>query len=209
MSGLARPFAAFCCVGLLAVSNLAAPAWASSGGGGGAKTGKGTEQGSRDAQTMAASIGQHGVVLAPARQVDKPIDGVYVNVAQFRVPGVADRAACRTLIRVENRSGHKVSFYTLMRVHNAGGVAQATWMVPSGMLADGESGERLYSCQIARYLKIDQSVTDAWPVTCTIDGTDLNPCPLRLTLDSNIDALPPPGELPAPEASGGGEKSGH
>lgn len=205
MSGLAllRRAAPYC--GLVAVAAMLCrplPALAAGGGKG--------AQGERDAYTMSASLGQKGVALAPPKHAGTPIDGVGINVAQFLTPGVPDRNACRTLVRVENRSGHKVAFYILLRVYSAEGNQMATWMAPSGNLADGEASERMYSCQIARYLKVDQGVTDAWPVTCTIDGNDLNPCPLRLSLDSNIDGLPADVVPKAP--GGGGEegaKSGH
>ncbi|MCA1910123.1 MAG: hypothetical protein LDL39_17375 [Magnetospirillum sp.] len=171
---------------LICLMALSGPALAAGGGGGDAKT----------SATIDSSVGIRGMVLKPAEVINQPVTGVRLNITQFSYPGVPERAACRTVIRVENDSPHKVGFYTLVRTFDTAKAALGTWMTPSGELAPGQSGERLYSCKLARYMVLDRGSAEGWPNSCLVDGEERSPCPIQLILDVNIDFLPadPKGE---------------
>lgn len=174
-----------CLVCLIALSG---PALAAGDGGGDAK----------NATTIDSSVGVRGMVMKPAETITEPVTGVRLNITQFSYPGVPERAACRTVIRVENDSPHKVGFYTLVRTFDTTKQALGTWMTPSGELAPGQSGERLYSCKLARYMVLDRGSAGGWPNSCQVDGEERSPCPIQLILDVNIDFLPAD-----PKADGG------
>ena len=136
------------------------------------------------------SVGIQDLELKPAQDISDPVRGVTLNVTQFSYPGVPERAACRTVIKVANDSPHRVEIYSLIRTFDREKQPLSTWMTPSGKLAPGEAQERLYSCKLARYMVLDRGAAAAWPNVCVIDGEDRNPCPIQLQLDSNIDFLP-------------------
>lgn len=167
----------------LAVASLAvqSPAWAEEGGEGGKK---------KDSLLILESVGSHNLVLELPAGISEPISGVSLNITQFSYPGVPDRASCRTVIKVENDSTHKVSFYSLVRTFDNEKQPISTWMTPSGELAPGQAQERLYSCKLARFMVLDRASAGGWPNICEVDGEERNPCPIQLTFDSNIDFLP-------------------
>jgi len=166
---------------LFCLLSLGGTALAAGGGGDGA---------SKSATTIDSSVGIRGMVLKPAETISEPVIGVRLNITQFSYPGVPERAACRMVIRAENDSAHKVAFYTLVRTFDTAKEALGTWMTPSGELAPGQSGEKLYSCKLARYMVLDRGSAGGWPNICHVDGEERNPCPIQLTLDVNIDMLP-------------------
>ena len=147
-----------------------------------------------------ASTGVRDMVVHPAEMISDPVTVVRLNITQFSYPGVPERAACRTVIRIENESPHKISLYTLIRTFDSAKAPLGTWMTPSGELRPGQSGERLYSCKLARYVVLDRGSAVGWPNTCQIDGEDRNPCPVQFRFDVNIDFLP---GAPSPSAGGG------
>lgn len=172
-----RPFTPFALSVLLLATG---PALAASGGG------------DKPAAPAAVSKGIRDLQLPPASTISEPIKGVRLNITQFSYPGVPERAACRTVIRVENASEHTIAFYTLIRTFDPQQVPLGTWMTPSGELPPGKSGERLYSCKLSRYMVLDRGSAGGWPNTCQIDGEERSPCPLELTFDANMDFLPEP-----------------
>lgn len=151
--------------------------------------GSGSEDGGKPA-AIELSRGVQDMILNPTGATSEPVTGVRLNITQFSYPGVPERAACRTVIRVENQSASTVAFYTLIRTFDLQEAPLSTWMTPSGILAPGQSGERLYSCKIARYMVLDRGSASGWPNTCHVDGIDRTPCPIQLTFDSNIDFSP-------------------
>ncbi|OJX74768.1 hypothetical protein [Magnetospirillum sp. 64-120] len=171
---------------LVCLLSLGGTAFASGGGEGGG------EGGGKPAAVIDSNIGVRGMVLKPADVISEPITGVRLNITQFSYPGVPERAACRTVIRVENDSSHKVAFYSLVRTFDTAKEALGTWMTPSGELTPGQSGEKLYSCKLARYMVLDRGAAGGWPNSCQVDGEERSPCPIQLTLDVNIDFLPAP-----------------
>lgn len=140
----------------------------------------------------AVSKGVRDLKLSPSPTLSEPIKGVRLNITQFSYPGVPERASCRTVIRVENASDHTIAFYSLIRTFDTQQVPLGTWMTPSGELPPGKSGERLYSCKLARYMVLDRGSAGGWPNTCLVDGEERSPCPLELTFDANMDFLPEP-----------------
>lgn len=164
---------------LFCLTALAGGAQASGSGGGGDKK-----------PQVEASIGVHNMVVHPSEAIREPVTGVRLNITQFSYPGVPERAACRTVIRIENDSPHKVALYTLIRTYDSAKVGLGTWMTPSGELAPGQAGERLYSCKLARYMVLDRGSAGGWPNTCHVDGEERSPCPIQFVLDVNIDFLP-------------------
>ncbi|MGE4280378.1 MAG: hypothetical protein AB7G62_12365 [Magnetospirillum sp.] len=170
---------------LVCLLSLGGTALASGGGGEG-----GGEGGGKPMAVIDSSTGVHNMVLKPAESISEPVTGVRLNITQFSYPGVPERAACRTVIRVENDSTHKVAFYSLVRTFDAAKSALGTWMTPSGELGPGQSGERLYSCKLARYMVLDRGAAGGWPNSCQVDGEERSPCPIQLILDVNIDFLP-------------------
>jgi len=158
--------------------------------GGTALAAGGGDSAGKSATTIDSSVGVRGMVLKPAEAITEPVTGVRLNITQFSYPGVPERAACRMVIRAENDSAHKVAFYTLVRTFDTTKSALGTWMTPSGELAPGQSGERLYSCKLARYMVLDRGSAGGWPNICHVDGEERSPCPIQLTLDVNIDFLP-------------------
>lgn len=168
------------------LSLMGGTALASGGGGEGG--------GGKPMAVIDSSTGVHGMVLKPADIISDPVTGVRLNITQFSYPGVPERAACRTVIRLENDSSHKVAFYTLVRTFDTAQAALGTWMTPSGELSPGQSGERLYSCKLARYMVLDRGSAGGWPNSCQVDGEERSPCPIQLILDVNIDFLPSDGK---------------
>lgn len=168
---------------LCCLLSLGGTALAAGGGGDGA---------GKSATTIDSSVGVRDMVLNPAEAISEPVAGVRLNITQFSYPGVPERAACRMVIRTENDSAHKVAFYSLVRTFDSAKEALGTWMTPSGELAPGQSGEKLYSCKLGRYMVLDRGAAGGWPNSCQIDGEDRNPCPIQLILDANIDFLPAP-----------------
>ncbi|TNC95210.1 MAG: Uncharacterized protein FD119_2631 [Stygiobacter sp.] len=146
----------------------------------------------KPAASVAAAKGVRDLQLAPSQTLSEPIKGVRLNITQFSYPGVPERASCRTVIRVENTSEHTIAFYSLIRTFDTQQVPLSTWMTPSGELPPGKSGERLYSCKLARYMVLDRGSAGGWPNTCLVDGDERSPCPLELTFDANMDLLPEP-----------------
>ena len=173
---------------ICALALLSGPALAAGGG---------SEGGGKPA-AIELSRGVKGMILNPTGTVSEPVTGVRLNITQFSYPGVPERAACRTVIRVENDSVSTIAFYSLIRTFDSQEEPLGTWMTPSGILAPGQAGERLYSCKIARYMVLDRGSAGGWPNTCHVDGIDRTPCPIQLTFDVNIDFLPnsPPASPP-------------
>lgn len=157
------------------------PALASGGGGD-----------DKPAVPVTVAKGVRDLKLSPSPTLSEAIKGVRLNITQFSYPGVPERASCRTVIRVENASEHTIAFYSLIRTFDTQQVPLGTWMTPSGELPPGKSGERLYSCKLARYMVLDRGSAGGWPNTCVVDGEERSPCPLELTFDANMDFLPEP-----------------
>lgn len=125
-------------------------------------------------------------IAAPAGQ-----ERVRISVSVISYPGVPERSACRMLFRAVNETGRPVEMAALLHTFDSFRADQNSWLVPTGTMRPGQQIERLYSCKGASYLSLDQGSGNGWPRTCVVDGERMNPCPVALKLDSNLEILKP------------------
>lgn len=124
--------------------------------------------------------------LTPLPVVADRVGGLKIVVNQVMTPGVPERAACRVVVRAYNGGASTVSAYALLHTQDAEKTAINTWMVPTGILAPGETSEKLYSCRYAQYLVVDRQTLGGWPGRCVINGEERSPCPLTIGLEANL-----------------------
>lgn len=134
--------------------------------------------------------GARAVTFQPPAGVRDRVAGLHITITQVNYPGVPERSACRFLVRATNEGDRKIGAYALMRTFDSFKASLNSWLIPTGELAPGQTVERLYSCKMAQSLVLDQDSATGWPGRCTVDGTELSPCPVTLQLKANIDILP-------------------
>lgn len=136
-----------------------------------------------------AQSGLQAVTYQPPPGIRDRIGGLRINVIQVNYPGVPERSACRLLVRATNEGDQKIGAHALIRTFDTYKASLNSWLVPTGELAPGQTVERIYSCKMAQSLVLDQGTGSGWPGRCTVDGTEVSPCPAALHLETNVQIL--------------------
>ncbi|CAA7623900.1 conserved exported hypothetical protein [Magnetospirillum sp. LM-5] len=166
-------------IAVLVASLLPIPGWASGGGGGGGGADK----------PAPPSIAIQKRVLKPAPTVLDPIGGFRVAITQVSYPGVPERSACRLLARAFNTGTEKVGLFLMVHTFDSHKVPLNSWLIPTAEVAPGQSIERIYSCKLAQYLKLDVANAGAWPAICKVGGEERSPCPVTLNFEANLELI--------------------
>ncbi len=162
---------------LLILLPLAAGASSKGGGGGGS-----------DKATAPSVAIQRRVLQPPPIVVDR-IDGFRVAITQVSFPGVPERSACRLLARATNLGTQKVGMFLQVHTFDGSKAPLNSWLIPTADVAPGQSVERLYSCKLAQYLKLDLATAGSWPAICIVAGEERSPCPVTLNFETNVELI--------------------
>ena len=161
----------------VAVIVLPVAASASSKGGGGAE------------RPAAPAVATQKRVLQPPSGVAERIDGFRLSISQVSFPGVPERSACRLLVRAFNGGTRSVGLLLPVYTFNGAKEPLNSWLIPTAEVSPGQATERIYSCKMAHYLKLDLSAANGWPSVCMVGGEERSPCPVILNFEANLDLI--------------------
>ncbi len=113
---------------------------------------------------------------------------IVINQAQYA--GLPGPRNCRLSVTISNPTNQTIEFFTLIRTADIDKKPTNSWMVPSGMLKSSELSSRVYLCQVSGFVTVDLQDREAWPKRCLINGKERLPCPINLSIESNLPPLP-------------------
>lgn len=154
------------------------------------------------------ALGNGSAILVPP--VREPHAGqVEVRVLKVQTSN-SERSGCRVMINIYNATPSPISFAGLLNTYSKDNEPVDVWFISAADLKPYQATERIFTCSaFSEMLTLNPDSPTGWPGRCAIASERVEPCALKVKLESNlpVQAAPPrPKDAPAAGGKGGGGK---